>query len=864
VRFECGCIVYIALTNLIFIYSDDHTRDQFLGFLIKNPSRWISAIEQSGYLGEETHVTQLSTDVDNNNETVHAIDRDDTFFVTDTPDVALSDFLARPILIRSYTWELGGSGAINDDFSAVYEFCQSSNVRPRINNFHWITGKMHLKITVNGTPFHYGKVVMAYEPMPVPGSSLTLRQVLQLPYVAIDPGTAMGGELSYNIIHPFNAVDLLGLASKPLVDTIRIRTLNRLETVAEVLSIVDVNVWAWMTDVHLSCPTAFLVEQSGKMDEYHTNNISAMATTASRSLNHWRDFPMIGKYAVASSMVVKGLGDLAAMFGYSRVSSYPESRSVIPYQVGNLSNCNVSDTSVKLALDGKQEVTIDPRVVGVPPHDEMTLVSLCKREWLVNIVSIPTTITPGTLIAKVGVCPVATIGATEANSFEMSPSTFASIPFENWRGTMYYRLEFIASAFHRGRIRVQYEPSNQLLNFPSIDKYNTTYNHVIDLSESRSYVFCVGWAQNAPYLNCPAVPFRVDEVPPFPNPNLAIDDSMNGIIYLSAVTGITTNTAQPGTEAVAVNIYQYCGDDIAFGNITGRRMSALGLVEQSGLLGLTPTGVSDNDGNKTIELCLNKSDPQYNIKDFSLIHFGEDITSIRQILKRYVLYASPVHVTAISGNPFTYNILLPDFPLQIGPQDMDPFCEPTTITNFNFVRQTYLAWYSLAFMGYRGGIRYKTALSKLTTYFNINFNDLNVTRVAPSTGNRVRRYADALGQNGRIQNTESNNLLYAGRYSSGGVYHNPNFNGALEYELPYNSPARFKPGVKWNRNNEGFNQPYSLDNWHIIKTTTVMTGGTTGSVQLNIFCAAADDFQLYFYKYTPVIIPRVYPTLPAA
>jgi len=52
----------------------------------------------------------------------------------------------------------------------------------------------------------------------------------------------------------------------------------------------------------------------------------------------------------------------------------------VPRYVGGLANVNTPDAVNKLSLDIKQEVTVDPSVVGVSSADEMSIVGLAKRQ----------------------------------------------------------------------------------------------------------------------------------------------------------------------------------------------------------------------------------------------------------------------------------------------------------------------------------------------------------------------------------------------------------------------------------------------------------------------------------------------------
>lgn len=75
----------------------------------------------------------------------------------------------------------------------------------------------------------------------------------------------------------------------------------------------------------------------------------------------------------------------------------------------------------------------------------------------------------------------------------MTPIAFASLPFRYWTGSLEYRIQFVATQYHRGRVRVTYFPSANAI-LPAVDYTNLAHNHIIDLSETREVVLKVGWA----------------------------------------------------------------------------------------------------------------------------------------------------------------------------------------------------------------------------------------------------------------------------------------------------------------------------------------------------------------------------------
>lgn len=157
------------------------------------------------------------------------------------------------------------------------------------------------------------------------------------------------------------------------------------------------------------------------------------------------------------------------------------------------------DNAYKLTLDPKSEVTIDPSLIGLPSEDSLAIANIVEREgviaffdwdgsWLVGHVMAQFPVTPAICDSVPGI-----VTPTKLR-LNMPPVAYVSAPFRYWTGSLIYRVQFVASKYHRGRIRVTYFPGPTAI-LPAVDYTNVAHNHIIDLSETRDFSFSVGWAQ---------------------------------------------------------------------------------------------------------------------------------------------------------------------------------------------------------------------------------------------------------------------------------------------------------------------------------------------------------------------------------
>jgi len=144
------------------------------------------------------------------------------------------------------------------------------------------------------------------------------------------------------------------------------------ESVSTTPSQVYVQVYAWMTDVEVAGTTGTWLQvttESGEIytesDERETGPIEKFASSAKKVSMALTMVPEIGVLATASSIFFSGLESISALFGWSRPVHMDEpiySKS-LPFMNGAMTIG--SETTQKICLDPKQELTVDPRVVGV-------------------------------------------------------------------------------------------------------------------------------------------------------------------------------------------------------------------------------------------------------------------------------------------------------------------------------------------------------------------------------------------------------------------------------------------------------------------------------------------------------------------
>lgn len=812
-------------------------------------------IIHSGIMEESTESTHPLLDfVTKPGDEVHEeMSNDDTFYLTATADASMSTFLARPLLIATYAWTI--NVPLDTTLDAWGTWLQNSRVINRIGNYKYINGTMCLKILVNGSPFHYGKVIFCVNPWPSYDTVLTESgstykldntQLTCLRHVSIDPSCGTAGCLAIPLINPHTLTPIDFVEN---VFNIPVKTINNLQSTSTTPSDLTISVFAWMEDVTLSSPIAknsgLIIPQSG--NEYGTRPVSMYSSMVAKIAGSFNRAPVIGPYARATEMLANGVGAVATLFGYSRPNTLAEEMPMQNKPLGNMANFNYGDSSTKLGLDAQNEVTIDPKVVGSTHGDEMDILSIASRRSLLSSFYVTSVQPYGTPLYRAAVRP--TLGNADGawlgftTLVNTTPMGHVSVPFKYWTGSIRYKIEIVASKMHKGKLRIVHEPAGYLpplSNSPWIVDENLIKSYVIDLDVERSYEFVVGWTHRLPYLEVPLL----DQSNTYINmttsgtlsTNPAYDNGAVGIHVLTPITGPSTPTG------VYVNVYVSAGDDFQLSCPTQipTEYTTGFLAPHSGLETSPAEGdVLSND------LTTPSRSPMQNHKIDS-IFMGERVVSIRQILKRYNYVRTYVQRGAVNGS-FIWKLQRPNFPAYKGP---DLYGLNTTADGkfCNFGTNTYLNWFSPAYLCRRGALRHKYLFSTNQPGSYV-FDKLIASRgLTPTTVDSLITYAA-----GTNINTLSYNETQYNPSQTGCVVAVGGLNPTLEFETPYYSNSRFEYGQDRNINTLGADS-ISL-NTHLIyaryMTNTTFTGRSAFAER---YVAAGEDFSLSIYKYPPAIL----------
>lgn len=733
---------------------------------------------------------------------------DHTFSQSDARDAEISKFLARPVLIENVEWDVGSP--LETIISPMSSLLSNPQIQKKLANYAFLRADIKLKFVINSTQFNYGCLLISYVPRirAMAGSPYVVTPTdtefslifeSQQPRVYLDIGETSSAEVTFPFFYPKNYFDLKNDdPTEYCMATIRELPGGLRVATSEATSRVDISVYAWFENISLAGPTYFeiqsnsvapsnnelqMVDDSEK--EYTQDSASSVAYALSKAMGKLTSSPIIGPYAFSTSIFAKGIGDIASAFGFSKPTFSGDYNVTKLRSTGSSANTNGNDTARKLTYDHKQQTTIDPRIAGLPPNDDMLLATIFGRETYIGNVDWSMSNDQGDILGFARVTPVVRYYDTGVTPVEnRRPLVYSSLgygtfPFNYWSGTIHYRLKVIASKYHKGRLRISYDP---LGNAPGSTAFNPVYSYVVDLDTCREIDFSVSWCSALPYLEADLDDGFVSgsPAPDTQGPNA------NGTIFVSVLNQLS---APINTADLKVLLFHKGGEDY---EVFDPKYNLRSIEKPGGMSNFPIVGPESSSAALCKEDTIIRlvGEPDTNVMNKKgLIFHGDPIISLRQLLKRYELHtASFNYVNSGSDDKVKFRDLIHTYPTFQGftaRRIADNI--GSTPTPFVGLPTSLLAYFSAGYAGYRGGVRFKVRCYNGSGVQPSNYVVCRGDRFDLDKDTTVldqNAFNSDLGVNLSFFNTQTS-------LAEGAEIALQQNESVVEFEVPYYSPYRF-------------------------------------------------------------------------
>jgi hypothetical protein len=621
-----------------------------------------------------------------------------------TQNTSLTAFLNRPVRIASFIWNEADPVGTTHTYAPWHLYFNDTRIKKKVDNFAFIQCKLKVKVLINASPFYFGAMIGAYTPNP----GLTPDTVIndagtrwfiptsQKPHMWIYPQGSKGDEMTLPFFYHKNWLNIQSASDLTNMGTLKFINYTDLAQANGVVGTgVSVQIYAWAEDVKLSGPSVGLAMQS---DEYGNGVVSAPATAIANSARWFENVPIIGRFATATRIGASAVSSIAALFGFTNVPNIKDCDAVRSAPFPQLASTAIGYPTEKLTIDSKNELSVDPSILGLPTTDEMVISHLAQKEsYLCTALWTGVNAVDDILFsARVGPSMFDNDGLANAKVYQ-TPMCWISQLFKNWRGDIIFRFKFVATPYHKGRVRITYDPSGtaatNIINIPDNQMSNMT--QIVDLGEESDVEIRIPYQQATSFmqartdLTAAAIGWSTSLAPPFSYS----DVFDNGMITVRVQTLLTAPVA---ATTLPIMVFVRAAEDIEFAN-----PCALG----NNYSMFTPQ--SDEVYGLPMELVAGKQSTVHDER--YLVNFGESIKSLRLLLRRQTL--SVVNTFPNVGTYYSLPVIrFGKFPIHYG---FDPSGIHSAVGlvapgpwPFNFAKMTPYNWIAPAFCGQRGSMQW--------------------------------------------------------------------------------------------------------------------------------------------------------------
>jgi hypothetical protein len=634
-------------------------------------------------------------------------------------------FLSRPVRIANFTWNESDAVGTSHTYSPWQLFFNDARVKYKLNNFAFIQCKLKIKVLINASPFYYGAMYMGYQPLPnlTPSTiqndtgTRYLIPYSQRPHLWIYPQGNEAGEMTLPFFYHRNFIN--AQLSQEFADMGQLTFLNytTLQSANGVSSSgVSIAIYAWAEDVKLSGPSVGLALQS---DEYGEGCVSAPASAIANAASWFEDIPIIGKFATATRIGASAVSTIASMFGFTNVPVIADTQPYRPEPFPKMANTDIGFPVEKLTLDPKNELSVDPAILGLESTDEMVINHLAQRESYLCTANWTTSNAVDDILFSSRVLPALydSDGAPIPKVY-LTPVAWVAAPFLNWRGDIIFKFKIMASVFHKGRLRISYDPSGYSGENILVDSVssNVVFTSIVDLGESNEIEFRVPYQQATSFLqngtgySSANIPWSTSLTPTYAG-NKLFD---NGYITMRVQTALTAPVL---TSTVNILVTVRGAENIEFANPRDLPQATPFAVQSD----------SFTESDSAIKFIAGTGEPNVH-SDRYLVNFGEGVKSFRQLLRRYTLSSTSIIPDDTTNDYVVWKKLFAKIPPQFGYDtsglnSAKGLVVPGSNFGFNYSQLTPLQWIMPAFVTYRGSTHYS----------------FNVVAPTPISGARVCR-----------------------------------------------------------------------------------------------------------------------------
>lgn len=737
-------------------------------------------------------------------------------FAKEATQHSIADILRRPVPLPDVVWDQfaqPGEVLLETAFPDAI-FTDSASRIAKLQNFQYFRCSVNFRVAPNAMPFHAGRLLLVWEPLErlrgTKAGRTDQQYATALKHVEINPNQHQAACLEVPFVLPASYWNLT--VPQRAMGTFKLIVLNSLSSGVNTQS-VSITPTYTLDNIEISLPTGSPVFQSGNDTEKqvaeedgvisrYTHGAAEIASGISRF-----GIPLISEIAKPVQWIADFSTTALRWFGLSKPSSYTGPTCMI--QTPGLGQPHMDGVSQAIRLSAAMDNEL-PMLDGVfgTSVDEMSIDYVISRPVVAATINWSATDTPGTFISSFpvhpGLCPLEPGPPGDGYTYRPTPLAFVASCFKFWTGSIRYRVEFVSTGFHAGRVLIAYEPSRRDLPAPLAELGNA-WSMVIDISQTNEVDFEIPFVSNVPCL--PVILDDMDET--YLNARVPADNRaeicgniFNGRLTINVLSSLVH--ADTVADNIDINVWVSGGSDMEFGHpsqtnfaavfdtfnpapaiLPARGQPVMQSGEESGSAFYRGTpaeamgATEGHDRESMKQLVPSARNPPLSLGQLAM---GEKITSLRQLIKRL----TPSTFARVT-NALPVLVIDPEYQ-HAYPASMPPAEIADTAGDLMNYQSLY-DYIGAMYVGVRGGVRYQVETESGT--LRIAQSVQSFVNVSPLSSNMVE--ADFRAQNGSEESPITEVIGYGATYSRGPtVRYGYGDLRAFEFDVPQTMRAPFR------------------------------------------------------------------------
>ncbi len=563
------------------------------------------------------------------------------------------------------------------------------------STFMFWRGHPKVRVQVNGTKFHSGRVMAVFIPQyqatKYDAHLWATESLTSFPHVMLDASTSNSGVIDIPFVHMQTYFNTIKDSETSFLGQLTLLVFNKLGSTTTASPTIDITTWISYEDCELHQPCHAHPVSFVKSKRSYAKAESGVEGLVKSVLPTVADL-----VAPGASLAV---GNVAGAFSNLDKPADPvEISRWVPNTVTSLNFGEGLDKSNRLSLRPGTATVTNADIISTT-KDDMNLLELAKIPTRADLELWRTSHAPGSRLGVWGVHPsvCSALETTEDTNPKLSIFTptllaYVSRPMKYWRGSLRYKIQVIASAMQSGRIQISFAPGFWLDKF-DVANYMNTY--IIDLQEKSEIEVVVPYMSTRPWLRCDKLYLLSDDV------NNQIGECCTGSMAIHVLNRLSCpdSTAQE----VQINVFVSAGDDFELGFPSDLSFSeGIGEpvleapVKAEALRGQEYVTERSDEGHTTMTKGGGMLSP------VSVSTLSENAMDLKTVLRRYQIVYKDNGVK-VGASTKTFCMAFPNTPTLSS--------KHTNYGTTGVQCRTHLAHYSELFTFWRGSLRYKFIFS---------------------------------------------------------------------------------------------------------------------------------------------------------